>query len=172
MAAHLYLLVISDREPLAWLVSEQRFALPASWAGRAPEAGDRLLLYTTRGCYRNPGRDRGLVMGTATVTTDPSDLSPPVQFRGREFTVGFGVRIDGLVRPHEGLELGPLAGAVSFLPDPATWSARMRRALVPLTQDDVQIIDRRLRPMLRPRDDLLENYLTACKVRAHPRETA
>jgi hypothetical protein len=53
------LLIVSDRKPLAWL-REQRFAVPAGRASSAPAKGTRLLLYTTRGCYRNPGRDRGL----------------------------------------------------------------------------------------------------------------
>ena len=75
------LLVISDREPLSWLLTEQRWALTTGRAAKAPAEGDELLLYTTRGCYRNPTRDRGLVMGRATVTSEPKSLPRPVVFR-------------------------------------------------------------------------------------------
>jgi hypothetical protein len=56
------ILLASDREPLAWLPREQRFAVPEARAS-APACDSRLLPYTTRGCYRNPTRDRGLVIG-------------------------------------------------------------------------------------------------------------
>jgi len=66
-----YLLLIADREPLAWIISEQRTAFGEHRAREAEklEPGDALLLYTTRGCFRNPTRDRGRVIGRATVTT-------------------------------------------------------------------------------------------------------
>ena len=80
MSRH-YLLVIGDRAALAWVLAEQRMAFPALRRSQAMalEIGDELLVYTTRGCFRNPGRDRGRVMGLAKVTTHvvtwPSPLS-------------------------------------------------------------------------------------------------
>jgi hypothetical protein len=64
-----YLLPIADREPLAWIVREQRTAF-GEHRRREAEAlavGDVLFLYTTRGCFRNPTRDRGRVIGRAVV---------------------------------------------------------------------------------------------------------
>jgi hypothetical protein len=67
MARPAALLLISDREALAWVLSEQQFAFPQGRVKSIPPVGSGVLLYTTRGCYRNPTRDRGLVMGLATV---------------------------------------------------------------------------------------------------------
>ncbi len=156
------LLVISDREPLWWLLSEQRFALPESWRHRAPQPGHRLLMYATRGCYRNPGRDRGLVLGTATVTASRT-TGEVVQFRGRDFPVGMRLRITGVAPPHASVELGPLAGTLDALPHPATWSVRLRRALVPLSDHDEQLVRDKLDPLLQPRTCILSAYRTASK---------
>jgi hypothetical protein len=158
------LLLISDREPLAWLLREQRFAMPANRASSAPTDGTQLLLYTTRGCYRNPGRDRGLVMGVATVAGDAEVLDEPVRFRDREYQVGFGLAIDGLAEPHDGVELAPLAGELDALPEPATWSVGMRRTLLPLSDRDARLILDKLEPKLRNRSDVLADYLRECKV--------
>jgi hypothetical protein len=64
-----YLMPIADREPLMWILHERRTAFPSYRRSDAERlaAGDRLLLYTTRGCFHNPTRDRGRVIGVATV---------------------------------------------------------------------------------------------------------
>ncbi|GAA4401926.1 hypothetical protein GCM10023168_12000 [Fodinibacter luteus] len=157
------LLVISDREPLAWLLSEQRWAIPAGRARSAPAIGDQLLLYTTRGCYRNPSRDRGLVMGLATVRTSPGPLPEAVSFRGRDFTTGFDVDIEGVAPLHHGVELGPMAGHLDFLPDAATWSVRLRRSLIPLSERDASAISSKLMHHVQPRGEVLAGYLRASK---------
>jgi hypothetical protein len=55
-----YLLPIADREPLAWIVGEQKTAFAEHRTREAArlQEGDRLFLYTTRGCFRTPTRDR------------------------------------------------------------------------------------------------------------------
>ena len=160
------LLVISDREPLAWLLSEQRWAIPANRARSAPGVGDELLLYTTRGCYRNPGRDRGRVMGLATVTSSPGALPDAVSFRGRDFTTGFDVAIDGVAPVHQGVELGQMAGHLDFLPDADTWSVRLRRSLISLSERDANAIRAVLTPHLQPLRDVLPDYVSAAKTSA------
>lgn len=162
------LLVISDREPLSWLLSEQRWALTAGRAAKAPAEGDELMLYTTRGCYRNPTRDRGLVMGRALVTSEPKQLHRPVVFRDREFSTGFSVNVTGVAPLHAGVELAPLAGSLAFLPDRATWSVRLRRSLIPLNDDDVSALSRRLDSLLRPREDVLTDYQAAASLSSRP----
>ena len=68
-----YLLPISDREPLIWILREQKTALPRYRRRDAERltTGDRILLYTTRGCFRNPTRDRGRVIGVAREEAGP-----------------------------------------------------------------------------------------------------
>jgi hypothetical protein len=158
------LLVVSDRESLAWMLSQQRFAIPGGRKLNAPKAGTRLLLYTTRSCYRNPTRDRGLVMGLATVAHDATVLDTPVTFREREFGLGFELVIEGIAPPHDGVELATYAGRLDALPDPATWSVRMRRSLVPLSKRDTALLERELRRRLRPLGEVLDAYRAACKV--------
>jgi hypothetical protein len=51
-----YLLPIADREPLAWIIAQQRTAV-GGHRRREAEAlrpGDRVFLYSTRGCFHNP----------------------------------------------------------------------------------------------------------------------
>lgn len=163
------LLVISDREPLAWLLREHRFAIPAARMSSAPAKGTRLLLYTTRGCYRNPTRDRGLVMGVATVTSNARLLDEPVVFVGREFRGGFDVAIEGVAPPHDGVELGQFAGKLDALPDARSWSARLRRSVIPLTARDASRLFARLRPSLQPLSGQLLSYLEACHVQSSVR---
>lgn len=158
------LLLVSDREPLAWLLREQRFAIPAKRASSAPLPNTRLFIYTTRSCFRNPGRDRGRVIGKAVVTGPAEPLDEPVQFRGREFTQGFSVRITSVAPVHAGVELAPMAGHLDALPDEATWMARMRRSLLPLSPRDAKEIDSQLAPLLIPLLEARDAYLTACKV--------
>jgi len=63
-----YLLVLGDREAIAWVLREQRMAFPrtprAEVAAAAP--GDRLYLYSPRGAWHNPTHDRGRVIGDCT----------------------------------------------------------------------------------------------------------
>src|SRR6202051_2908697 len=72
VAAVGYLLVIGERDALAWVLTTQRMAVPdyRSREVSALEPGDQLFLYTTRGCFHNPTRDRGRVVGVAKATTD------------------------------------------------------------------------------------------------------
>lgn len=141
-----YLLPIAEREPLRWILSEQRTAFPA---GRSRDAallrrGDRLFLYTTRGCFHNPTRDRGRVVGIARVAGAASTLGTPARFDGREFPIGVSLRIERLAPLRRGVELAPLVARLHTFPDPASWSARMRRALVPLDEHDAELIERAL----------------------------
>jgi hypothetical protein len=52
-----YLLVIGEREALAWVLRESRTAFPATRRAEVDRlaVGDELFLLTTRGCFHNPG---------------------------------------------------------------------------------------------------------------------
>lgn len=158
------LLVISDREPLAWMLRTSRFALPAGRAGSAPRPGDTLLLYTTRGCYRNPTRDRGLVMGVARVASAAAALDEPVSFRGRDFGVGLALEIDGVCPVHVGVDLAGVRGELGLLAGDGPWSYRLRRTVVPLSDADGTLLRKRLVPLLRPVNEVLAGYEAAARV--------
>lgn len=155
-----YLLPIADREPLVWILGEQRTAFSAHRAREAErlEPGDTLLLYTTRGCFRNPTRDRGRIVGVATVTEPSAALRQPIRFGGREYPIGIHFRIQCLAPRSEGVELSPLVTRLSSFPSPPAWSARMRRALVPLTHEDAELLDRELARVARPYPQALSSY--------------
>ena len=155
-----YLLPIADREPLTWILKEQRTAFPPWRAREAQElaSGDRLLLYTTRGCFHNPTRDRGRVIGLATVTAPSSTLRKPVRFGDREYTIGVPFSIERLAPLRQGVELAPLVPALASFPNARAWSGRMRRALVPLTPDDAKLIVRELERLAALYPEQLAGY--------------
>jgi hypothetical protein len=156
-----YLLPIADREALWWIINESRTAFPAHRRREAAAlaVGDTLLLYTTRGCFRNPTRDRGRLIGIATVVEPPSDLDQPVRFGAREFPIGVGLAIDRLLPRGEGIELAPLIPDLwESFPKPRAWSARLRRALVPLAASDGRALERRVRRRSPSRENARQTY--------------
>ncbi|MET9772707.1 hypothetical protein ABZ023_00400 [Streptomyces sp. NPDC006367] len=156
MATHL--IIISDREPLAWVLENQRMAFPARRTTGLPEKGDEILLYTTRGCFRNPGRDRGRIMGLATVTSEVVALPDPVAFGDRVFTSGCTLQVHGLAPRHEGVALADLVPHLQVFPEPRSWSVRMRRASLRLPEPDADLLRRELQPLLLPRGAVLGQY--------------
>jgi hypothetical protein len=158
-----HLLVIGERAALAWVLAKQRMAFPGhrkTEAGRL-RAGDVLLLYTTRGTFHNPTRDRGRVIGEANVLARVEPLDEPVVFEGREYPIGCPLAIERLAPFRAGVELAPLVPTLESFPDPATWSARMRRPLVPLTSNDAARLRRALDEVAGPPEAVLASYLAA-----------
>jgi hypothetical protein len=156
-----YLLPIADREALAWIVREQRTAFGEHRARDADrlEPGDVLLLYTTRGCFRNPTRDRGRLIGRATVTARAKRLEDAVVFSAGEFPYLVEFRIELLAPRREGVELAPLVKRLpETFPDAATWSVRLRRALVSLASADARLLERELGRVASPYPDALSSY--------------
>ncbi|MGW9492982.1 hypothetical protein ACWG5P_01045 [Streptomyces prasinus] len=157
-AAHL--LIISDHEPLAWVLENQRMAFPA---GRTRQSlalgkGDEILLYTTRGCFRNPTRDLGRVIGLATITSEVRTLDDPVVFQERRFTEGCRLRIHGLTPFREGVVLRDLANDLQVFPEPSHWSVHLRRASLRLPDADAALIKRELQPLLKPYGSAVGDY--------------
>ena len=155
-----HLLVIGEREALVWVLSEQRMAFPAHRAAEAGALvpGDLLLIYTTRGCFHNPTRDRGRVVGEATVVSPVEPLKQAVVFQQREYPIGCRLALGGLAPRAQGVELAPLIPQLQAFPDPATWSVRMRRALVPLPSADVVLLREALAQHLVDRRQAFPSY--------------
>lgn len=156
-----WLLPIADREPLRWIVAEQRTAFGARHQQEAARLrpGDTLLLYTTRGCFHNPTRDRGRIAGRAEIRTVVQELPEPVRFDAREFPLGVEFRIDLLAKPREGVALADVVqGLTASFPNSDAWSAYLRRALVPLDDHDAEVLADLLAPIARPYTDVAEEY--------------
>jgi hypothetical protein len=155
-----HLLIISAHEPLAWVLEGQQMAFPA---GRARSSlrlkkGDEVLLYTTRGCFGNPTRDLGRVIGLATLTSEVSTLDAPVTFQDRRFTEGCRLRIHGLAPFREGVVLRDLVNDLQVFPEPRNWSVRMRRASLRLPEPDASLVKRELQPLLKPYSAMVDDY--------------
>ena len=156
-----YLLVIGDAAPLAWVLAEQRMAFPALRRSQAAalETDDELFIYTTRACFHNSKRDRGRIMGLALVSSDVHDLAEPVVFGEHRYTSGCTLDIQGVAPLHDGVELGPLVPELQAFPDARTWSAQLRRPLVPLGKHDVAVLTPKLYPLLKSLDSQLDAYI-------------
>ena len=158
-----YLLPIADRQPLLWILAESRtaFAEHRRREAEALEVGDSLLLYTTRGCFRNPTRDRGRVIGRARVARPVRRVDEPVCFGEAIYPHLVELEIETLAPLRQGLELALLVPRLrKTFPDAGSWSARMRRALVPLDPADAWLIDDHLAPFVRPYATAIDTYKT------------
>jgi hypothetical protein len=160
-----YLLVISDRNALAWVVREQRMAFPALRRREVTRLrpGDALLLYTTRGCFHNPTRDRGRLIGIATATSAVTDLDPAIQVAGREFPLGCDLQIERLAPLRGGVELAPLVSRLRVFPDPASWSARLRRPLLALPAGDARLLRRQIEGVAGAASEVAADYAGAAR---------
>ena len=162
-----YLLVIGEAAALAWVLAEQRMAFPALRRSQAMalDVGDKLFIYTTRGCFHSPGHDVGRVIGLANVATQVRELAEPVVFGERSYTSACALAIQGVAALREGVELSPLVAGLHAFPDPATWSVRLRRPLVPLDEHDASVLRRLLASRLEPLERHLGAYLQIAKRR-------
>jgi hypothetical protein len=154
-------MLIGDQEPLEWILRNQRTAFTDRRAreGGALRPGDTLFLYTTRGCFRNPARDRGSVIGKAVVLAPARRSDPPPAFGARTYPWVVELRIESLAKRGLGVELAPLVPRLkSTFPDPATWSAQMRRALVALDEEGAAIVATKLDRSAAPFPDEVATY--------------
>lgn len=159
MTAHL--VILGDRDALRWVLENERMAFEDRRAGAAAriKVGDTLFLYTTRGCFRNPTRDRGRIIGRARATSAATRLRRPVAVMGRTFPIGCNFELLELAPRHEGVVLADLVAELAVFPNTSTWSARMRRPLLSLPDDDPQLIERELTELTRPPVEVLATYM-------------
>jgi hypothetical protein len=158
-----FLLIIGDREPLAWILTDGMMAFPAH---RSKDAGqveqdDRLFLYTTRGCFHSPGRDRGRIVGEATVTSAVAKLNKPVEFGEHSYSLGCSMDITGLAPRDEGPEMIGIVSDLNLFRDAnhKSWGVRLRRVLVPLDKHDAGVLHKQLARVIRPVAEARPRYL-------------
>jgi hypothetical protein len=146
-----FLLVIGDREPLAWILTDERMAFSRSHSQL--NEGDRLFLYVTRSCFHNPTRDRGRVIGEARAAGSVKLLGRPIVFGDKTFPFGCDLQITGVAARDAGPELRDMVVRLHRFPDPQTWSAQLRRVLVPLDAHDAAIVHGELAPLMEALPD-------------------
>lgn len=120
--------------------------------------GDRLFLYTSRGCFGNPGRDKGRVIGEAEVLSPLRRRPKPVTIAGRDFTHDCRIAVKSLAPYGTGVDLSALVPQLHAFPDPRSWSARMRRPLLQLPDEDAELIASLFAPVARRPADALSTY--------------
>ena len=168
MAPTTHLVILGDREGLTWVLREQRVAVPVGREreGRAVSLDDVLLLYTTRGCFHNPTRDRGRVIGEALVVEPPAPLDPPVELGGRRFGFGCAIELKSLAPLDAGIELAPLVPELAVFPDAQSWSVWLRRSILPLPAADAGKLRRAVALVALDPSDEVDAYVHRALVRA------
>ena len=156
-----YLAVIGDRVALAWVLNNSMMAFPTTRRSEVDtlEQGDELWLLATRGCFRNPTRDRTRVIGAAVLRSAVKMANEPIMLIGRTFDRTCDIDIKGLAPVFTGVELAPLITQLRSFPNKRAWSIWLRRPLLRLTEADADL----LRPLLndvttRPQD-VVQGYL-------------
>jgi hypothetical protein len=155
-----YLLILGNRQGLQWVLrnAQMAFVDRRSTAVDALKAGDELLLYTTRGCFNNPTRDIGRVIGTAHTKGAAEDAAAPVVVGGRSYSRMVGIELRALTPRGQGVALVDLVKRLDAFPSPESWSAWMRRPLLEVSARDAKLIHRRLDPIARSPADVVETY--------------
>lgn len=164
-----HLAVIGDRDALVWVLESSRVAFPRPRYHRIfprLSPGDALYLYTTRGCYRNPTRDRGLVIGSATVTGYLSESEKPLHVRDRELPLEAPITITALAPVGEGIDLAEEVTRMSSFAKPESWSVYLRRSLKAMSQADAARFDRLLSSHSSFGAERISGYRLKAKVRA------
>ena len=156
-----YIQVLSERAAVSWILSESRTAFSEASRPRAAclAIGDELFLYTTRGCFHNPTRHRGRIMGRTRVSSAVSELAEPVSIAGRYFTTGCDLEFELLAQPLDGVEIGPLAPKLSVFASREHWAAPLRRSVIKLSPSDAAVLRQQLELIGAPPDAVRQAWI-------------
>lgn len=163
MTGRTYLLILGEGEAITWVLREQRMAFPATPRAEVARlaVGDQLLMYATRGAWHSPTRDRGRIIGTATVSSAVRRLDEPLTVAGMPFVSECELTIDGVAAYPHGLELQPLVELLAAFPKPHAWSIYLRRSLLELPAQDAALLGARLEEIVVDRQSALPTYPTS-----------
>ena len=156
-----YLFIIGEREALHWVVHASRVAFPPGRTAQARvlDTGDLLFLYTTRGAFHNPTRDRGRIAGRAVVLEPPQVFDDAMELAGLRFASGCPIDID-LLAPYLGgadlVELVPRMSTTFGAGD--GWRARLRGTLLRVAEADTPVLEHAVSEHAGPLEDVLADY--------------
>jgi hypothetical protein len=108
------------------------------------EKGDELFLLATRGCFRNPSRDRTRIIATAALRSAVRPADEPIELIGRVFDRTCDIKVTRLAPVLTGVELAPLITQLRSFPNKQAWSIWLRRPLLRLVDEDAAL----LRPLV------------------------
>jgi hypothetical protein len=156
-----FLLVISDKEGLAWILRERRMAFPPRHHRGVDDlaCGDQLFLMTTRGCFGNPNRDRSRIFGQAYVTSSVTRLEKSLELGDRTFDRGCDLLIQRVAPFREGVELQHLVPLLDAFPNKRAWSMWLRRPLLGLSAKDARLMADKLESVSGLPDETVPAYL-------------
>lgn len=159
------LAVIGDRRALGWVLTQGIVAFPEP-RNRLPafEQGDSIYLYTTRGCFKNPTRDRSRIIGKAVAVTHLQVNEDPVRFGDRSFPLEVRVRIDSLAPLGDGINFADLVPQLTSFPKPERWSVYLRRSAFLVTAKDARQFDRLLAPFEGQHLENLSGYQQRARI--------
>jgi hypothetical protein len=161
MAMETYLAILSDHEALAWVLTRQMMAFSARKRPGITDLrrADELLLYTTRNCFHNPPRDRGMVIGRARIGSEVRPLEEPVQLAGRTFSRACSFELLSLAPRGVGVELSPLVPRLTVFPPQSEWKIWLRRPLLRLPAADATLLRSALEPLASAPSVSVATYL-------------
>ena len=169
MSPATYLLVLGERKAIYWVLSKSRTAFPEGRARQvsALREGDSMLLYSTRGAWHNPTRDRGRIIGEARVSSEVRSLRQPVEIAGRSFYSGCSLDIESVAPYGQGVDLASLVPKLTMFPRKETWSVRLRNSIVLVPPADLALIrERMLSVQMTPVQSALPGYRKAARLGA------
>lgn len=130
--------VFGEIAALRWVVEHQRMLFAHHQQRRLTtmRAGDRAVLYTSRGAFHNPTRDEARPVGLATVQGDPAQADQAVGFGDREFTWACPIGIDLLLPERTGASGRDLVPTLDLVKKPHVWSSYFHQSPIRIGPDD------------------------------------
>lgn len=123
---------------MEWVIEHGRMAVGPR-VKSLPGPGERVVLYTSRGAFHNPTRDRAQVIGLGITTDEPAQRR--LVIAGTPYARSFGVDIEVLAEPRHGLDFASLVPRLDFITKKKSWGGALRRPVVRISDRDYRTIE-------------------------------
>jgi hypothetical protein len=138
--------VFGEIEGLRWVLEQGRMAFPdaAGTRIRTVAAGDRAILYLTRGAFHNPTRDVSHLGGIVRVTSEPR-MGKAVTIADRDFVWFVGIEPEIVLPEHQGPEVRLLAATLERVKRPDVWGQYFRTTPIEVSATDFATLESAIR---------------------------
>lgn len=138
-----WLWIFGEIEGLRWVLQHSRMAFGKSQSASASQiqAGDRAILYVTRGAFHNPTRDRARLAGIVEITAGPRG-GRTVTLNDRDFDVFVPFQAVHVLPEREGPEVATFAGKLGFVKNPLVWGQYFRKSPIKLSLRDFKTCEK------------------------------